>query len=48
MEQHKDEYAAEYNKVFELEMHERELDIPIHSVAFNKNGTLWHFHTAIK
>jgi WD40 repeat protein len=34
---------AEYHKVFELEMYERELGIPITSVAFNKNGTLLAF-----
>jgi WD40 repeat protein len=34
---------ADYTKVFELEMHERELGIPITSVAFNKNGTLLAF-----
>jgi WD40 repeat protein len=44
MEQHKDESAAGHDtKIFELEMHGRELGIPITSVAFNKNGTLLAF-----
>lgn len=34
---------AKYHKVFELEMHERELGIPITSVAFHKGGSLLAF-----